>query len=134
MPKIGGQAASLTYNANTIYFTKVTPKATRKLADSTDSSNFDVTSGLIWMAQLAVTASVEVAVEGYFYTDTTDPNLLADLFSSAAARACIIKLSSTVTLGHGNFDIGDLEVGIVTDETTTIKFTLKSNGVFTHGS
>jgi hypothetical protein len=134
MSKVTGQANSFTYNGNTVYTTKVTPKVERKMADSTDTGNYDPTSGLIHKSQLPVTTQTTIDFEGFYYTDTTNAQVLADLYAATAARPVVVKINGTNTLGHGNADLTSLEVGIVADDIVTVKGTLMSNGVWTPGS
>jgi predicted secreted protein len=132
--KLSGKAGSFVYSGTTIPFKSMKPKTTRDLADTTDSSNYDVTSDLVHKAQLPVTIQTEVSIEGNFDLNTTDASLITQLYSGGSAVACVFNLSATKIYGHGNFDISDFETSIPVDDIVTFTATLKSNGIFTRGS
>lgn len=132
--KLTGKASSFVYNANTIPITKYAPKGNRKLADTTDSTNYDAASGLVWNSQLACSANLELDVEGFYYTTNTDSQVVAELFSGNAAVAAVLNLDAGDIFGHGNFDISNFEASVPIEDTVSWKATFKSNGVFTHGS
>jgi hypothetical protein len=134
MAKITGKAGSFTFNGTVIPFKKWSPKVTRKLADTTDSADYDTTTDMIHESQLPVSLSQELSIEGNFNTTTTDAQIITNLYSGAAAVPVILKISPSVIFGHGNFDLSDFSMDNPVDDTATWSATLKSNGVFTRGS
>ena len=132
--KLAGKAGTFSYNGTLIPFKVMKPKVATEYADNTDSSNYDVTTNLVHKAQTPVTTQVELSIEGMFDLNTTDSTLITQLYSGAAAVPVIINLNSTKVFGHGNFDLTDFEASIPIDDMVTFTASLKSNGVFTHGS
>ncbi len=132
--KLTGKAGSWTYTGTTIPFSNITPTDTRSLANTTDSTDYDAGSDMLWESQLPVKEAMELKVEGFYATNVIPTPILAALFSGAAAAAVVITLKSGTILGHGNFDISDFEAGVPVDDTITYSVTLKLNGIFTAGS
>jgi predicted secreted protein len=132
--KLSGKASYLTYKGTRLSITKVTPKFTRGMADTTASDNYDVTSDLLWKSQIAVTGSMELSVEGRFDLNSTNSVILADLASGVAAQPVVLGLNATTVFGHGNFDISEFTADEPVDDTVNFTATLMSNGVFTFGS
>lgn len=132
--KLTGKAASWTYKGTTIPFTKITPSTERTMADTTDSTDYDTGSDMIWPSQLPIKAGQKLKVEGKYNTSALPTSVLADLFNGATAAAVTIKLTAVSTFGHGNFDITNFEAGIPVDDVVDYSVELMSNGVFTYGS
>lgn len=129
-----GRAAFFSIAGTKIGMTKLSPKTTRKLADVTDSTDYDATSDLIWPAQLAVMAPIELSIEGRYNVVTTPANLINTLYTGAAAVAVILNIDASTIYGHGLFDISDFEASIPDDDVVTFTATFKSHSVFTFGS
>ena len=132
--KVTGKAGAFTYNGTKLSITKYTAKVERELVDSTGSDNYDAATDLIHKAQLPVSIQVTADVEGQFDLNSTDASVIATLYSGATAIPVILGINAAVVLGHGNFDISDFECDVPIDDMVTWKATIKSNGVFTHGS
>lgn len=129
-----GSASGFTLNGTTIPITKYTPKGNRKLADTTDTGDYDPTSGLVWNSQLPVSANLELTVEGRFRRSSTMNALVKLLFSGATAVPTVLNLDAGTLFGHGNFDIKDFSTDVPAEDTVTWTATFKSNGVFTPGA
>jgi hypothetical protein len=132
--KIAGKGGSFSYNGTVIPFKKWSGKVTRKLADTTDSADYDVSSNMIHESQVPVSLTQEVTIEGNVDLNTTEAQIITQLYSGAAAVATILKHTPAVVYGHGNFDLSDFTCDQPVDDTVTFSATLKSNGVFVHGS
>jgi hypothetical protein len=129
--KVAGKAGSLTYNSQTLNFSKWTAKVNRELADSTDSNDYDAVTDMLWKSQIPISNQIEVDVEGNFDLNSTDTTLLTPLFSGTAAVPVILKITPTHTFGHGNFDLGNFEVEVPVDGLVKWKGTMRSSSIFT---
>jgi hypothetical protein len=134
MAKLEGKAGTITYGAASINWTKITEKVTRELGDTTDSTNYDAGSNMLWQAQLPVKLGLEYSIEGWFDTTLTPAAFVGTLFSASGPFNLLFTLVSGTIVGHGNFDLSDFELGAPIDNTVTFSATLKSNGVFIYGS
>ena len=63
MSRISAKGTFIKFAGTRVEITKVTPKVTRGLADTTDSSNYDATSDLVQPSQIPVTGGMELALE-----------------------------------------------------------------------
>jgi predicted secreted protein len=133
MSKLTGKLASLTLDSQVVRITKATPKITKELADSTDSSDYDGTTGLFHKSQIAHSAMVELAVEGYFYhaNGGTIADVLIKCYAAAAIATGALTIDGTNVIATGKWDISDFEADIENTATVTFKATLKSNGKIT---
>lgn len=129
-----GKGQILTFRTIIFYVKKVSPKSDVKMADITDSSNFDATTALVWKAQLKVTGQLTLSVEANYDDNITNSLIVQDLFSGSAAGAVVFKLDSGVVFCHGNFDMSEYEQDTPIDDTVTCSYTLMSNGVPTFGA
>jgi hypothetical protein len=132
--KISGKGQFLTLNGTRVNVTKITPKTERKLADTTDSGDYDATSDMLQQSQIAVKVGTTLDVEGWFYTNQTNSLLLSYAFGSTGPVPVVANISTAVVFGHGNFDLSSIECDMPLDGTVNVKFSLMSNGVFTPGS
>ena len=129
--RLAGDQSSLTFGGTSIPITKYTPKVNRKLADTTDTGDFDSAAGLIANTQVPVSYNLELSVEGKFRKSVTPSALIAQLFSGATAVPTVLTLAQGVLFGHGNFDLSDFSCEVPAEDTVTFTCTLKSNGAFT---
>jgi hypothetical protein len=132
--KITGKGQFLTLNGTRVNVTKITPKVDRKMADTTDSANYDATSDMLQQSQVAVKVGTTLAVEGWFYDNATNAALVTYVYSGGGPVPVVANISATVIFGHGNFDITSFECDQPIDDTVGVKFELMSSGVFTPGS
>lgn len=132
--RLTGKASYFQINGTRIPITSAKPKHNRELADSTDSSNYDAATDMIHKSQLPVTLQTELSIEGKFRKDTTNAQLISQLYSGVAALPVELGLDSGTIYGHGNFDLSDFECDDPIDDTVTYTCSMKSNGVFTPGS
>jgi hypothetical protein len=133
--KVSGRAGKFTYNSVVISIKSWKGKVTRELADSTDSSNYDPTSDMLWKAQIPSSVQVEVDIEAYYDLNSTQTSFASQIGTSAGPVAAILGLDATNVFGHGNFDLSDIEVDEeIVDENVSFTATMRSNGVFTFGS
>jgi hypothetical protein len=132
--KFTGKAAVFQVAGTAIGFTKIGVKTDRKLADSTDSANYDSGSDLIWPEQLPIQSPITFTVELRYNLTTTPANVINTLYTGSAAVAVVVKLNATTTYGHGNFDIESFDANVPYDDVVTGTAQFKSNGLFTFGS
>jgi len=132
--KLTGKSSYFKYNGVTISITKYSAKSARDMADSTDSSNYDAASDLVYHAQLPVSIRLDLDVEGRFDLNSTNANLIASLYSNATAVPVQLGLNAGTLYGHGNFDIMDFTCDVPVMDVVTWRATFRSNGVFTPGS
>lgn len=132
--KLTGKASSFLFNGTSIPISKYSPKSTRKLADTTDSANYDAGTDLIHNSQLPASIQMELSVEGKFSKSKTNAALITQLYSGATAVPTILNLDAGTIYGHGNFDMGDFSADVPVEDTVSWTATFRSNGVFTPGS
>lgn len=134
--KITGKGGGLSYKGAVLAIRKWSANVDKGYADSTDSSDYDPVSELVHKEQLAGTIQTEFDVEGVWDLLTTDASIVAELYSANEAGAAVFNLTPTVVYGSGKCDITNFKTDIVTNEATTVTWTatLKTNGIFTHGS
>lgn len=135
MSRIVGGPANFTFDSIPVRFTSVVPKLAKDMADTTDSSNYDATSKIVWKSQLATTGQIELAVEGKFYLVAQGTiSLITRCYNGNAAATGSLRLTATQVLFSGNWDISDFECTIDPSREVTFKCTLKSNGTPTVGA
>jgi predicted secreted protein len=128
--KVAGKSGSLTYNSQTLNFSKWTAKVNRDLADSTDSVDYDPVTDMLWKSQIPISNQIEVDVEGFFDLNSTDTTLLTPLFSGTAAVPVVLKITPTHTFGHGNFDLSNFQVEVPVDGIVKFSGSMKSSSIF----
>lgn len=134
MAKVSGKAQALSFAGTLLNVTKVTDKTTRKMGDTTDSTNYDAASDMLWQGQIPIKLSKELSVEGWYDLTITPATLIAQLYTGNAPVALIQKINATTTEGHGQFDLSDFETAKPIDDIVAFTGTLMSNGVYTSGS
>lgn len=133
--RLTGKASYFTFNGVNIPFTKLTPKVTRKLADSTDSSDYNGTQDMIATTQIPAAYTVEGTMEGRFRLSVIPSTILAGLFTSVTQLPIVIGLNASPTVwGHGLCDISNFQTDIPVDDIVTWTCDVKSWGVFTPNS
>jgi hypothetical protein len=133
--KMTGKASYINYKGTKLWITKVAPKFDPKLADSTDSADYDPTTQLLYPSQLQVSVGTELSIEGYYDANGNQNALMTDLFNgSAGPQSVTLGRDAGSIVGSGNFNISGYEEEEPIDDMITYKCTLKSNGKFTPGS
>ncbi len=123
-----GKASYITVAGTNLYFTKLTPKVTRKLADDTDSGNYNATDDLLYPSQLEVSAPVEIAVEGNYRKSQTPTAIIARLFTASGPYAVTFGVLTGYPHFAGNYDLSDFQIEDPLDDVVKWTATLKSNG------
>jgi hypothetical protein len=134
MSKSTGASGYFTFNGTPIPFTTITPKVTRTMDDSTDSTNFDASSNIVHLSQLPASTQTSFQIEGKINLAVVPSSLVTPLYSGATAVPCAIGYNAGSIYGHGNCDITDFEGVIDPMKTLTYSATLITNGVFTPNS
>ncbi len=127
-----GRAGYVTVNSVAIPITKWTVKATKELADSTDSSNWDTTSSELYKSQLPGVLAIEGTLEGFLDSATTGTGLISKL-KTDTPLPITFQYDRATNAFSGNFDLSDVNVNVQVPGASMITFTanFKSNGVFT---
>jgi hypothetical protein len=129
-----GKAGSITISGNVIPITRANPKVSMEFADSTDSGNYDPTSGNLYKSQLAGDTQIVLAIEGYWDAATTSTNITGKIQNPAAGPyPLVVKLDGSTTYCSGNFDLTDVDLQVEIPGATMISFTAtaRSNGKYT---
>jgi hypothetical protein len=129
--RFSGKASKLSWGGVDFPIKKYTPKTTRKLADTTDTGDYDVSSDMLWETQVPVSIAQELSIEGYFRKSITPTLFVTQLYSGVAAVAVILTLDAGTLFGHGNYDISDFSCDIPSDDVVSFSCTAKLNGIFT---
>jgi hypothetical protein len=128
--RIVGNQSFLTFNGSNIFITKITPKITRKLADSTDNGDYNSGQGMIANTQIPVSYYMEGAIEGRFRLSTT-PGFLAQAVTNLTQIPIVIGLGLSTIWGHGLCDISDFSDDIPVEDIVTFSANIKSWGEWT---
>ena len=132
--KLTGKASYINIQGTLLFITKISPKVTRGLADTTDSADYDSGMDMINMSQLPVTLTQDLAVEGNYHLSQTTQLLLNMCYSGITAVPVVIGLNAGATMGAGLFDLSDFASEVPIVDTCKFSATLKSNGKFTPGA
>jgi hypothetical protein len=140
--KVHGKAATITFtppvggSATTIQFRKWSGEVERRMADTTDSFNYDSTSDMVWNSQIPAGNSVKVTIEGVVDFGIFQTIIVPAICTSQVPAAVVLGITSAIIFGHGNFDLSNLKVELSTNEDDPITFTFDamSNGVVTFGA
>jgi hypothetical protein len=130
MGKSTGGGGQLIVNGVTIPYNTVEPSVSKTHDDSSDSANYDIGSGLVHLAQLAVSTQTTFSVEGKYDPAIMGTGLLAYLYTNPGSVPCSFRLNLTQPYGHGNVDITEFKTTGDPLKTLTFTCTLISNGVF----
>jgi hypothetical protein len=128
--RLTGKASYFLFNGNQVPITKVTPKVTRKLADTTDSGDYVSTADMLFPTQLPVSVGTEFAIEGRYRKSSTPAGLVATLYTDATSVTALFGMDAGTIWGHGSFDISDFQTDSPVDDTVTFTCSMKSNGQF----
>lgn len=125
-----GMQSYVVFNGYQIPITKYTLDVSRTLVDSTDNTNYDFDSNILFNTQIPVMANTTINVEGMFHVNLIPPALMFNLYSGIRACPCTLGLDSGSLMGHGLFDISSFNASV--DIKDMIKYTcqLVSNGKF----
>lgn len=128
-----GRAGSVTIASVAIAITKWDATVNKELADSTDSSTFDPTSGQLFASQVPGVVSMEGTLEGNFDLAGSTSTSIIQRMKADGLNAIVFKISSTVPFASGNFDLTsvDITVSVPGATMTTFSAKFKSNGIFT---
>jgi hypothetical protein len=130
--RLAGQGSSFNYKGTTFPITKYSVKSTKKMADTSDTSDYDQNTNLIFNTQLPCSVKTELSIEGNFSL-TTSANLLASLYSSDAQVQVQLGLTAGAMYGNGLFDLSDFSTDVPSEDTVKYTASLVSYGVFTPG-
>lgn len=131
MKKLSGKASKFDYGANTLFITKYSPKVTRKLADTTDTADYDPANDILRESYIPVRVGMELSVEGNMDLDKIPTTLFTDVLNGGAAVTATLHHDAGTLDGHGGFLITDFEADHPDDDTVTWKATFKLTGAFT---
>lgn len=126
-----GRFGRATVNAVEVGITKWTAKGRKEFADSTDSNDFDATTGQLWTSQDPGVVGFDGTIEGYYdAAGSTDTNFIQK-FKSDGPFPTSLYLTRTVLFMTANCDYSDVEVSVSVPGATMVSFTanFKTNGV-----
>lgn len=128
--RLTGKASYLLFDGVMIAITSYKPKTERKLADTTDSGDYNTQADLVFPTQIPVSAAVELSVEGRYRKSSTPSALIATLYQGGGPYPVVLGLDAGTLAGHGNFDVSDFEASVPVQDTVTFTCTMKSNGQY----
>ena len=133
--RISGKQSYWTFNGVNVPITKMTPKVTRKLGDSTDNGDYNSAQDMIATTQIPVTYTMEGAMEGRFRKSVVPSALIGNAFTSLSQIPIALGLDASPTLfGHGLCDISDFTCDVPVDDIVNYTCNVKSWGQFTPNS
>lgn len=129
-----GKGAYIVMNGNRIEVTKLTPKQSAELADSTDSANYVPASDELWQSQVIGQLGQDLDVEGYFDFATTNSQVLGLMFSQTQPIPCTVFGVKNMQYCQGSYNMSDVSTMFEVAGATTVNFTatMKSNGPITY--
>lgn len=134
MAKSTGGGGSFTLDGVSIPFNSIEPDVARECDDATDSTDYDVATGITHKSQIPVTTQTTFQVEGKLDLAVIPAAIVAKLFNGATAVPCAIKYNGTATFGHGYVDVTNFKCTIDPCKVLPYSATLISNGKFTPNS
>lgn len=133
--RIAGAGGSVSLDGVVISFTKWSGTIEKKLADSTDSGDFDTGAGLLFGTQEEVRGDIKVEVEGRFRKSTTPNDVIGKMYSNTPGGfATILKHDAATTFGHGQANLSNVVLSQPVDDVVTFTASLTSYGKWTLGS
>jgi hypothetical protein len=128
--RLTGKASYFSFNGFTIPITKVTPKVTRALPNTTDNGDYNSTADMIFPTQIPCSVATEYAIEGRYRKSSTPSAIVALLYTGATAIPATFGMDASTVWGHGFFDISDFQTDAPVEDTVTFTCTMISNGQF----
>jgi len=105
-----------------------------KMADTTDSADYDATTGLIWNTQLPASAKLSIDVEGNYDVNGTQAPLISALLNGASPLVVAeLGLTASLVYGYGSFNVTNFKPDSPVEDTVTFTATLVSNGKWNQG-
>jgi hypothetical protein len=130
MGKGTGGGGAFILNGSSVPFNTIEPSVTKEHDDSTDSTNYDISSGLTHKAQLAVTTQSSFAIEGKIDLSIVPIGIVALLYTNPGALPATFRYNTGTIYGHGLVDVTDFKCTIDPTKTLTYSATLISNGIW----
>jgi hypothetical protein len=119
-----GKGGSVTLNDVSIPVTKWTCKFSQELADSTDSSTYNSTTGKLWKKQDEGDTAAEGTIEGHFDLNTTQADVIALLATSSGPYPLTLVLNPTTNLiTESLVSLSDADVTLQVPGATEVDFT-----------
>ncbi len=130
--RLSGKAGYLTYNGVIIPFTKMTPKVTRKLGDTTDSADYYEDQDMLATTQIPVAYTMNATLEGRFRRASTPSVFIANAFNSLTQIPITIGLDYITgeAWGHGLCDLSNFQTDEPVDDIITWSADIQSWGKF----
>jgi hypothetical protein len=139
MPKqdLTGKAGYIKVGGSTgtkVNITKWSASVDIKMADTTDSADYDASTALIWNTQLPASAKIGVDIEGNYDLNGAQASLIsATLNGSSPTVIAELGLTASAVFGYGTFNISNLKIDLPIEDTVTFTCTLVSNGKWNQG-
>lgn len=127
--RLVGKSMHISVDGVSLKIIKATPKVSPKFGDTTDTSNYDAETDLIYPSQIQVSAPVEFAVEGNYRVSETPSAIIAKMFDGSIGPLAVTFGPKTgLNQFGGNYDISDYNQDNPHDDVVKFSCTLKSNG------
>jgi hypothetical protein len=129
--RIAGLQSFFNFGGAIIPITKMTPEVDRKLADSTDSSDYNSTANILGPTQIPVSAMMKASIEGRFHKSVVPSAVMSMLFTGATQIPCQIGLDLSPTMwGHGLIDLSNFRTDIPVDDVVNFTAQIQSYGLW----
>lgn len=132
--RLVGKQQYLTLGGTTIQTKKITPTVERKLADNTDTSNYDGTDDVIYSSQLPVSVKVSFDVEGWYYKSATPSTVVTKMFGGGGPWTVTFGPGTGYPHFGGKYDLSNFKIESQFDDVVNVSFKLESNGKITPNS
>jgi hypothetical protein len=125
-----GRAGKVTLAGTTIPITKWSFKWDKGLTDTTDSSNYDATTGQTYQAQLPTIIRGDGALDFHWDAATTPTSLIAKFKADPTVAVVLMYDNSTNAFGF-NADLSEVEITLEVAGLVDGSANFKTNGVIT---
>lgn len=137
MPKqnVSGKTGYLKWSGTKINITSWSGSVDIKMADTTDSADYDSTSDLVWNTQVAASGKGSFDIEGNYDLSGSQGPLIAKLLSgSASAVTGELGFTASTPFGWAKFDVSNFKPKSPVEDTVTFTATIVTNGKFSLGA
>ena len=126
--KVGGSSGTK------VNITKWSASTDVKMADTTDSADYDTGTALIWNTQLPTSAKLSIDIEGNYDLNGAQASIITALLNGVSPTVVAeLGLTASNVFGYGTFNIGNFKVDLPSEDTVTFTATLESNGKWNQG-
>jgi hypothetical protein len=137
MPKsnASGKQGYFEYGGTQLYIKSWKGTITTKYADTTDSADYDSTSGLVWNSQLPVSAKFEGEIEGNYDLNGNTDTMIGDLIDGTTTPVTVeLGITATEAFGYGTMQVSEFAVETPIEDTVTFTAKVMTSGRFVLGA